>query len=72
MSDTLKPYTIGQRIEIPVHYDAWMRGARFGTVAAYRDSTQGESAYMLVRLDHSGIRNRLKVWSLDWPYCKLA
>lgn len=23
---------VGKRIEIPVHYDMWMRGARFGVV----------------------------------------
>lgn len=27
---------LGKRIEIPVHYDMWMRGARFGQVTAIR------------------------------------
>lgn len=60
---------VGKRIEIPVHYDMWMRGARFGVVTAFRHSKQaGTSDYVLVKLDHPAAKRRLKVWSLDWDY----
>ena len=59
---------IGHRVEIPVHYDAWMRGARFGTVTAFRHGALGQSDYLLVKLDHPQIKQRLKLWRPDWPY----
>jgi hypothetical protein len=63
---------VGKRIETPVHYDMWMRGARFGQVTAFRHSNQaGTSDYVLVKLDHPQAKRRLKVWSLDWDYVKV-
>lgn len=58
------------RIEIPVHYDMWMRGARFGTVVGFRHGREGQSDYLMVRMDHSSIRNCLKLWKPDWSYAK--
>lgn len=26
---------IGKRVQIPVHFDLWMKGARYGTVIAF-------------------------------------
>lgn len=64
------PFEKGQRLEIPVHYDAWMRGARFGEVRGFRRGTAGQSDYLLVRMDHPGLRRCLKLWRPDWPYAK--
>lgn len=61
----------GQRVEVPVHYDAWIRGARFGTVTGFRQSKPGYSAFYFVRLDHPAYRNSLKLWEHDVPYCKV-
>lgn len=60
----------GQRVEIPVHYDMWMRGARFGVVRSFHRGEPGISAYVKVKLDHPQARKQLKVWRLDWPYMK--
>jgi hypothetical protein len=62
---------IGSRVEIPVHYDMWMRGARFGVVTAFRHGGQGQSDYVLVKLDHPQAKRSLKVWRLDWEYMKV-
>lgn len=62
---------LGKRIEIPVHYDLWMRGARFGEVRSYHQGSEGRSAYIKVKLDHPQVRKQLKVWALDWDYCKV-
>ena len=61
--------TIGQRIEIPVHYDLWMRG-RFGVITAKRSGKRGQSAYFLVKMDHPQVKRRLRLWALDWDYAK--
>ena len=62
---------VGRRIEIPVHYDAWMRGARFGLVTAFRRGRAGLSDYVTVQMDHPQIRRALKLWALDWDYAKI-
>lgn len=62
---------IGKRVEIPVHYDMWLRGARFGVVTSYRPSRQGVSAYLSIKLDNPSVKRRLKVWSLDWDYLRV-
>ena len=61
--------TIGTRIEIPVHYDMWMRGARFGVITAFRTGKPGQSDYYLVKLDNAV--KRLKLWRSDWEYVKV-
>ncbi len=61
---------IGKRVEIPVHYNKWMQGARYGEVTAFRQGKPGTSAALLVKLDKAP-KTRLKVWALDWPYLKV-
>ena len=61
---------IGKRLEIPVHYDMWMRGACFGVVTGFRHGGAGQSDYLMVKLDHPQARRRLKLWRLDWAYAK--
>lgn len=57
---------VGKRVEIPVHYDMWMRGARFGTVT----SVGKDCAFVRVKLDMLP-HKRLKVWRIDLPYIKV-
>ena len=62
---------IGDRIQIPVHYDMWMRGARYGVVTSTRGGNTGIAAYAYVKLDALPTNaRRLKVWACDWDYCK--
>lgn len=63
---------IGTRVEIPVHYDMWMRGARFGTVTGFRYGKDGVSDSLLVKMDHPQVKRRLRVWKTDWPYLKIV
>jgi len=63
---------LGKRIEIPVHYDLWMRGARFGTVTQARAGQLGQSDYVYVRMDHPQVRRRLKLWQPDWEYVRIC
>jgi hypothetical protein len=63
---------IGTRVEIPVHYDLWMQGARFGIVTGFRYGKPGQSDYVFVRLDHTQVKRPLKVWSIDWEYMRDA
>lgn len=64
-------HLIGKRIEIPAHYDMWMRGARFGTIKQFRTNLPGYSDYLTVEMDHPQIKRRLKLWRMDWDYIKL-
>lgn len=61
----------GKRIEIPVHYDLWARGARFGVVTAFRNGAVGQSDHYLVKMDHPQVKKRLKLWRLDWAHIKV-
>ncbi len=62
---------VGKRVEIPVHYDLWMRGARFGTITGRRKGKPGLSACLLVKMDHPQVRRSVKLWSLDVDYAKV-
>lgn len=62
---------IGKRVEIPVHYDLWMRGARCGVVTGRRQGKPGRSAYLLVKMDHTQVGRRVKVWAIDADYLKI-
>lgn len=62
---------VGKRIEIPVHYDLWMQGARYGTVTGFRYGAPGQSAYALVKMDHSQVKRRLKLWLIDADYIRV-
>lgn len=61
---------IGQRVELPAHYDAWARGAKFGTVTGFKAGTGGVSDCLLVKMDHPGIKRRVKLWRIDWDSAK--
>ena len=63
-----RPFAIGQRVEIPVHYEMWMRGAQYGRIVSYHEGKSGQSAFIKVRLDHPEVKTLFKVWRLDWPY----
>jgi hypothetical protein len=57
---------VGKRVEIPVHFDLWMRGARTGTVCwVWNDGS------LAVRMDHRQVRRRLKVPYDDVQYMKV-
>jgi hypothetical protein len=62
---------VGSRIEIPVHYDRWMQGARFGVVTGWRKCRDGYSAHVLVKMDHPQVRKRVRVWAIDFDYLKV-
>lgn len=62
---------VGKRIEIPVHYDMWMRGARLGLVTSYRAGRAGQSDFVFVKLDNPQVTRPLKLWRADWEYVKV-
>lgn len=59
---------VGKRIEIPVHYDRWMQGARYGKVIALKQSLNN-GQYLLVEMDNPAA-GRVKVWEESWKYVK--
>lgn len=58
---------VGRRIEIPVHYDKWMQGARTGTVS----SVGKDGAYINVKMDNLYVKRRVKVWRIDFDYIRV-
>lgn len=53
-------------IEIPVHFDLWMQGARTGWIHdVAKDGT------WLVRMHHSQVKRLVKIGPEDQPYCKV-
>ena len=63
-------FLIGKRIEIPVHYDAWMQGARYGYVTGIRRGRPGASDYLIVDLDRRP-KKCLKLWAMDCECAKI-
>jgi hypothetical protein len=59
---------VGERIEIPVHFDLWMRGARFGRVTKH--SVKNRCVY--VKMDHSQVRRLVKLWYADMEYANVV
>jgi len=63
----------GDRVEIPAYSDAWMRGARFGTVTRvyryWRTGLGAEASFdrvlVAVRMDHPQIRRLVRVVAAD-------
>lgn len=53
-----------ERIEIPVHYDLWMRGAQYGTVLGAGSSGD----FIWVQLDK--VRKPIKLWKEDLAYAR--
>lgn len=63
---------VGTRIELPVHYDWWMRGARYGVVTSIRPGRNGFSTCAYVKLDALPVKaRRVKLWKLDWSYANI-
>lgn len=56
--------TKGDRVQVPVHSDLWMRGARFGTVTRvyryWRDGLGAPGSFdrvlVAVRMDHPSVK----------------
>lgn len=59
---------IGKRIEIPVHYDKWMQGAKYGRVIALKNSFGG-GEYLLVEMDNIKA-GYVKIWRSNWDYIR--
>lgn len=60
----LRAAYVGKRIEIPPHYDLWMRGARYGTV---KNITR-DGQTVLVKMDHPQVRRLVRVQRPDWKF----
>lgn len=59
-------HLVGKKLEIPVHFDLWMQGARFGTVtSAARDGSQ-----VLVKMDHPQVKRRIAIREADFDNCR--
>lgn len=59
---------VGKRVQIPVHYTAWMMGARCGVVT----SIGKDGAFVRVKLDNTNFRKLLKVWRIDFDCLQLV
>lgn len=63
---------VGKRVEIPVHYDMWMRGARFGRVVgmAWKRNGVGEKIVSAIRvkMEHPGAKRQVRIWTIDFDY----
>lgn len=55
-----------KHIEIPVHFDLWMQGARTGWV----HSTRKDGTWM-VRMDHYQVKKLVPISPEDQPFCKV-
>lgn len=63
----------GDRVEIPAYSDAWMRGARFGTVTRiyryFRAGLGAEASFdrvlVAVRMDHPKVKRLARVAAAD-------
>jgi hypothetical protein len=57
-----------KRIELPVHTDWWMRGARYGKVT----SIGKDARWVYVKLDALPTKHkRIKLWAIDYEYAKI-
>jgi hypothetical protein len=57
---------IGTRVEIPVGFDLWIRGARFGTIK--RITPDG---YWMVKMDNPQVRRLVCINHFDQNYTKI-
>ena len=55
-----------QRIEIPVHFDLWMQGARTGWIHDRR-----KDGTWLVAMDHPQVKRLVRIEPADQQYCKV-
>ena len=63
---------IGRRVEIPVYFDLWMRGARFGIIKSYARGKPGEDDFIRVRMDHPRVKRLVKIPRGDWAFTRLC
>jgi hypothetical protein len=65
-------WLIGRRVEIPVHFDLWMRGARFGRISAVTSvpprGTDDRAVY--VRMDNKRVRKLVRVPAVAFEYMR--
>ena len=62
---------VGKRVEIPVHYDMWMRGARFGRVVGLSweyGSGQKVIRAIRVKMEHPQVKRLVKIARIDFDY----
>lgn len=59
---------VGTRVEIPAHYDLWMRGARFGKIVSAHHGRG--TPYLRVQMDHPQVKHPIKIWARDFDYMK--
>ena len=69
-------FTLGDRIELPAHYDYWMRGARFGTVVKFKKAFSprpSDQAYdrFLIKMDNPRIKRLVTLPSYDWEFARI-
>ena len=60
---------IGRRVEIPVHYDLWMRGARFGVISS--GGQREGAAFIRVKMDHPQVKRRVTIPRKDWEFVRV-
>ena len=53
-------------VEIPVHYDLWMQGARTGWI-----SDTSKDGTWLVQMDHHQVKRLVRIPPADQPFCKV-
>jgi hypothetical protein len=69
MKFTTKDERVGKRVEIAPHYDLWMRGARFGTVArVYPGDSVSSRERLGVRMDHPQVKRLTTIFADDVTY----
>jgi hypothetical protein len=54
---------IGKRVEIPPHYDLWMRGARYGTYMGLNRHMSRVRGFAIgrVRMDHPQVKKLVNI-----------
>ena len=60
------------RIEIPAHYDLWMRGARFGVIRRYHRGIAGAIDYVTVKMDNPRVKRLVRLPRSDWQYVRVV
>lgn len=70
MSTTPNSLNVGDRIEIPVHFDVWVQGARHGVVSSIKHNMFGQLIFY-VKMDNKRVKRRVKLLIAHLEYCKL-
>ncbi len=56
---------VGSRVEIPVHYDLWMQGAKFGVVKRIRDGI------IYIKMNHWQLKKQIQIPIEDEQYFRI-